>query len=307
MAFAHPIGGVRPVRSSRRRGYFVPVLLLTPAMLWLTVFFVVPTISLASQSLQTGDIDNGYTLTWNFQTYADALARYWPHFLRSFGYAATATVGTLLLGYPLAWFIAHRSGKYKNALLVLVVAPFFTNFLIRTLAWQIILTDTGPVTGFFRATGLTSVLQAVGLTNNDTLLFSPFAVVSGLVYNFLPFMVLPLYANLVKLDHRLLEAAYDLGARPWQAFMRITLPLSRSGIVAGCMLVMIPAVGEFVIPEMLGGPDTLMIGRVLWGEFFNNRDWPLASAVAIVMLLLLLVPILIFNRSQQRTLEGKLA
>ena len=138
------------------------------------------------------------------------------------------------------------------------------------------------------------------------ILYTPLAAYIGIVYCYLPFMVLPLYANLVKLDLRLLEAAYDLGAKPWQAFLRITLPLSRAGIVAGCMLVMIPAVGEFVIPEMLGGPDTLMIGRVLWGEFFNNRDWPAASAVAIVMLLILLVPILVFNRFQQREMEGRL-
>ena len=155
---------------------------------------------------------------------------------------------------------------------------------------------------------LNQLLLKLGLIDAPLqILYTPTAAYIGIVYCYLPFMVLPLYANLVKLDNRLLEAAYDLGAKPWQAFLRITLPLSRTGIIAGCMLVMIPAVGEFVIPEMLGGPDTLMIGRVLWGEFFNNRDWPTASAVAIVMLALLLVPILLFNRMQQRELEGKLA
>ena len=297
MAFAHPIGGVRPVRSSRRRGYFVPVLLLTPAMLWLTVFFVVPTISLASQSLQTGDIDNGYTLTWNFQTYADALARYWPHFLRSFGYAATATVGTLLLGYPLAWFIAHRSGKYKNALLVLVVAPFFTNFLIRTLAWQIILTDTGPVTGFFRATGLTSVLQAVGLTNNDTLLFSPFAVVSGLVYNFLPFMVLPLYASLERLDTRLLDAAGDLYANGWHTFWRVIWPLSLPGVVSGTLLTFIPAAGDYINSKLLGNTQTVMIGQVIDAQFLRVLDYPIAAALSFILMAAIIILVSVYVRA----------
>ncbi|PKQ23634.1 MAG: ABC transporter permease [Actinobacteria bacterium HGW-Actinobacteria-5] len=296
MAFAHPIGGVRPVRSSRRRGYFVPVLLLTPAMLWLTVFFVVPTISLASQSLQTGDIDNGYTLTWNFQTYADALARYWSHFLRSFGYAATATVGTLLLGYPLAWFIAHRSGKYKNALLVLVVAPFFTNFLIRTLAWQIILTDTGPVTGFFRATGLTSVLQAVGLTNNDTLLFSPFAVVSGLVYNFLPFMVLPLYASLERLDTRLLDAAGDLYANGWHTFWRVIWPLSLPGVVSGTLLTFIPAAGDYINSKLLGNTQTVMIGQVIDAQFLRVLDYPTAAALSFILMITIIILVGVYVR-----------
>ena len=296
MAFAHPIGGARPVRSSRRRGYFVPVLLLTPAMLWLTVFFVVPTLSLASQSLQTGDIDNGYTLTWNFQTYADALARYWPHFLRSFGYAATATVGTLLLGYPLAWFIAHRSGKYKNALLVLVVAPFFTNFLIRTLAWQIILTDTGPVTGFFRATGLTNVLQAVGLTNNDTLLFSPFAVVSGLVYNFLPFMVLPLYASLERLDTRLLDAAGDLYANGWHTFWRVIWPLSLPGVVSGTLLTFIPAAGDYINSKLLGNTQTVMIGQVIDAQFLRVLDYPTAAALSFILMITIIILVGVYVR-----------
>ena len=296
MAFAHPIGGARPVRSGRRRGYFVPILLLTPAMLWLTVFFVVPTISLASQSLQTGDIDNGYTLTWNFQTYADALARYWPHFLRSFGYAATATVGTLLLGYPLAWFIAHRSGRYKNALLVLVVAPFFTNFLIRTLAWQIILTDTGPVTGFFRATGLTNVLQAVGLTNNDTLLFSPFAVVSGLVYNFLPFMVLPLYASLERLDTRLLDAAGDLYANGWHTFWRVIWPLSLPGVVSGTLLTFIPAAGDYINSKLLGNTQTVMIGQVIDVQFLRVLDYPTAAALSFILMITIIILVGVYVR-----------
>lgn len=296
MAFAHPLGGARAARTSRRRGYLVPILLLTPAMLWLTVFFVVPTISLASQSLQSGDIDTGYTLTWNFQTYAAALGRYWPHFLRSFGYAATATVGTLLLGYPLAWFIAHRSGRYKNALLVLVVAPFFTNFLIRTLAWQIILTDTGPVTGFFRATGLTNVLQALGLTNNDTLLFSPFAVMSGLVYNFLPFMVLPLYASLERLDTRLLDAAGDLYANGWRTFWRVIWPLSLPGVVSGTLLTFIPAAGDYINSKLLGNTQTVMIGQVIDAQFLRVLDYPTAAALSFILMITIIVLVGVYVR-----------
>lgn len=282
------VGGSRPVRP-RRRGGLVPLLLLVPALAWLVVFFIVPTISLASQSLQTGDIDNGYTLTWNFAIYAEAMGRYWPHFLRSIVYAATATVGTLLLGYPLAWFIAHRSGRWKNFLLVLVVAPFFTNFLIRTLAWQIILTDSGPVTGFFRATGLTNVLQAVGLTDNDSLLYSQFAVISGLIYNFLPFMVLPLYTVLERLDSRLLDAAGDLYANGWQTFWKVIWPLSLPGVVSGTLLTFIPAAGDYINSRLLGNTQTVMIGQVIDAQFLRVLDYPIAAALSFILMFAIIV------------------
>ena len=276
--------GAAPAAPPRRRGGLVPVILLAPALLWLIVFFVVPTISLASQSLQTGDIDNGYTLTWNVATYAEALARYWPQFLRSIIYAASATLGALLLGYPLAWFIAHRSGRHKTVLLVLVVAPFFTNFLIRTLAWQIILTDGGPVAGFFRATGLTSVLQAVGLTQNDSLLFSQFAVICGLIYNFLPFMVLPLYASLERLDTRLLDAAGDLYANGWNTFWKVIWPLSLPGVVAGTLLTFIPAAGDYINSRLLGNTQTVMIGQVIDSQFLRVLDYPIAAALSFILM-----------------------
>lgn len=282
------VGGNAATRP-RRRGGLVPVLLLAPALLWLVVFFVVPTFSLASQSLQTGDIDNGFTLTWNFATYADALARYWPQFLRSIVYAATATVGTLVLGFPLAWFIAHRSGRWKNVLLVLVVAPFFTNFLIRTLAWQIILTDSGPVTGFFRATGLTTVLQAVGLTDNNSLLGSPFAVISGLIYNFLPFMVLPLYTILERLDVRLLDAAGDLYANGWHTFWKVIWPLSLPGVVSGTLLTFIPAAGDYINSRLLGNTQTVMIGQVIDAQFLRVLDYPIAAALSFILMAAIIV------------------
>ncbi|MGC3994210.1 MAG: ABC transporter permease [Propionicimonas sp.] len=296
MAFATPLGGAAPRRTARRRGYFAPILLLTPAMLWLTIFFIVPTISLASQSLQTGDIDNGYTLTWNFAIYGDVLSRYWTQFVRSILYAATATVGTLLLGYPLAWFIAHRSGRWKNMLLVLVVAPFFTNFLIRTLAWQIILTDEGWVAGFFRATGLTHVLQWLQLTSNDSLLFSPFAVVCGLVYNFLPFMVLPLYTSLDRLDTRLLDAAGDLYANGWNTFWKVIWPLSLPGVVSGTLLTFIPAAGDYINSKLLGNTQTVMIGQVIDAQFLRVLDYPAAAALSFILMATIIILVAVYVR-----------
>ena len=281
--------------------------------LWLLLFFAIPflivlKISFAKMAVAmppytsiVAYVDNAFTVNLNLGNYTQLFAdsQYVVAYLSSIRIAVIATVLTLLIGYPMAYVISRMSPSARNIAMMLVVLPSWTSFLIRVYAWIGILDSNGLVN---------RTLLGMGLIDQPLqILYTPLAAYIGIVYCYLPFMVLPLYANLVKLDHRLLEPAYDLGARPWQAFVRITLPLSRSGIVAGCMLVMIPAVGEFVIPEMLGGPDTLMIGRVLWGEFFNNRDWPLASAVAIVMLILLLVPIIIFNRSQQRALEGKLA
>ena len=212
--------------------------------------------------------------------------------------AAISTLLTLLIGYPMAYVISRLSPSARNVAMMLVLLPSWTSFLIRVYAWIGILDSNGL---------LNNLLMKIGLIDEPLrILNTPLAAYIGIVYCYLPFMVLPLYANLIKFDNRLLEAAYDLGAKPWKAFVKITLPMSRAGIIAGCMLVMIPAVGEFVIPEMLGGPDTLMIGRVLWSEFFNNRDWPVASAVAIVMLIMLMIPILIFNRVQQNELEGRL-
>ena len=289
-------GGTAPPARPRRRGGLVPFVLLTPALIWLVVFFVVPTVSLASQSLQTGDIDNGYTLTWNFATYADALSRYWPQFLRSIIYAASATLGTLLLGYPLAWFIAHRSGKWKNVLLVLVVAPFFTNFLIRTLAWQIILTDGGPVAAFFRATGLTTLLQAIGLTDNDSLLGSQFAVISGLIYNFLPFMVLPLYTILERLDARLLDAAGDLYANGWNTFWKVIWPLSLPGVVSGTLLTFIPAAGDYINSKLLGNTQTVMIGQVIDAQFLRVLDYPTAAALSFILMITIIILVGVYVR-----------
>lgn len=281
--------------------------------LWLLLFFAVPFVIILMISFahtQVGSppytwllqyVDGAFSLKLNLENYLQ-LGRdqqYLLAYLSSFKIAFISTALTLLVGYPMAYAIARMSPSARNVAMMLVVLPSWTSFLIRVYAWMGILDRNGL---------LDQLLMKIGVIDEPLrLLYTPTAAYIGIVYCYLPFMVLPLYANLIKHDHRLLEAAYDLGARPWQAFMRITLPLSRAGIVAGCMLVMIPAVGEFVIPEMLGGPDTLMIGRVLWGEFFNNRNWPVASAVAVVMLLLLMLPIVLFNRAQQRELEGRQA
>jgi len=281
--------------------------------LWLLLFFAVPFVIILMISFartQVGSppytwlleyVDGAFSLKLNLGSYAALIKdnQYLLAYLSSIKIAVISTLLTLLIGYPMAYVISRMRPAARNVAMMLVVLPSWTSFLIRVYAWIGILDRNGL---------LNQLLLKIGLIDAPLqILYTPTAAYIGIVYCYLPFMVLPLYANLVKLDNRLLEAAYDLGAKPWQAFLRITLPLSRTGIIAGCMLVMIPAVGEFVIPEMLGGPDTLMIGRVLWGEFFNNRDWPTASAVAIVMLALLLVPILLFNRMQQRELEGKLA
>ncbi|WP_313348285.1 ABC transporter permease subunit [Stenotrophomonas sp.] len=280
--------------------------------LWLLLFFAVPFVIILMISFartQVGSppytwlleyVDGAFSLKLSLGNYAALVkdSQYLLAYLSSIKIAVIATLFTLLIGYPMAYVISRMPPAARNVAMMLVVLPSWTSFLIRVYAWIGILDRNGL---------LNQLLLKIGLIDAPLqILYTPTAAYIGIVYCYLPFMVLPLYANLVKLDNRLLEAAYDLGAKPWQAFLTITLPLSRTGIIAGCMLVMIPAVGEFVIPEMLGGPDTLMIGRVLWGEFFNNRDWPTASAVAIVMLALLLVPILLFNRVQQRELEGKL-
>jgi putrescine transport system permease protein len=217
---------------------------------------------------------------------------YWSAYLSSVKMAAVSTLLCLLIGYPMAYAIATAKPSRRGPLLMLIILPFWTSFLIRVYAWIGILKANGLISNFLASLGL--------VDPGFELLYSDFAVYIGITYSYLPFMILPLYANLEKLDPTLLEAAADLGCRPWRAFLRVTLPLSMPGIIAGSLLVFIPAVGEFVIPELLGGPDTLMIGRVLWTEFFNNRDWPVAAAVATALLLFLVAPIMAFQYAQSK-------
>lgn len=279
---------------------------------WLLVFFAIPflivlkisfsklAIAMPPYTPVLEYVDNALTLKLNLGNYVALItdAQYVRAYLSSIKIAAISTLLALLVGYPIAYAIARLPPASRSIALMLVILPSWTSFLIRVYAWIGILKNNGLLNNW---------LMKLGLIDEPLqILYTPLAAYIGIVYCYLPFMILPLYTNLVKHDNRLLEAAYDLGAKPWKAFLKVTLPLSKAGIVAGCMLVMIPAVGEFVIPELLGGPDTLMIGRVLWNEFFNNRDWPAASAVAIVMLILLLIPIVIFNRFQQKEMEGRL-
>jgi putrescine transport system permease protein len=278
---------------------------------WLLAFFLIPFVIVLKISFAESDIAQPpYTALWewvegqylsiqvNIGNYRYLLddALYWKAYLNSAKIAAISTLLCLLIGYPMAYGIARARPDRRTLLLLLVILPFWTSFLIRVYAWIGILKNNGLIN---------NMLMALGVIDSPIVMMqTDFAVYLGIVYSYLPFMILPLYANLEKLDITLQEAAYDLGARPWRTFLSVTLPLSVPGIIAGSLLVFIPAVGEFVIPALLGGPDTLMIGRVLWDEFFSNRDWPVASAVAIAVLLLLVVPMVIFQHTQARNTEA---
>lgn len=284
-------------------------LVVAPPYFWLLLFFAIPFAIVFKISLSEAAIaqppytalldyaEGVLTLRLSLSNYLFLLSDslYLDAYLSSLKIAAISTLICLLVGYPIAYGIARTKGPLQSFLLMLVILPSWTSFLIRIYAWMGILRNNGIINNMLLGLGL--VDEPVRLMNTEL------AVYIGIVYTYLPFLILPLYANLVKLDDRLLEAATDLGAGPVSRFLRITLPLSRGGIIAGAMLVFIPAVGEFVIPELLGGSETLMIGKVLWGEFFNNRDWPVASAVATVMLALLLIPITLFHRYQFREME----
>jgi putrescine transport system permease protein len=271
-------------------------------MVFLLIVFLLPFLVVGKISLSEMDgVVFKDLMTWvdgaiHFQIKVDNYlslvedSLYVQTYLSSLGFAGLTTVICLLLAYPFAYFLARSPADRRPALLMLVMLPFWTSFLLRVYAWKMLLADAGVFNNLALAAGL--IDEPVKMMN------TPFSMVLGMVYTYLPFMILPLYANLAKMDLRLLEAALDLGATPWQAFWRITVPLSRSGIVAGAMLVFIPCVGEFVIPELLGGPQTLMIGRVLWDEFFSNNDWPMAATVAVVMVLLIIVPVALFSKSR---------
>jgi putrescine transport system permease protein len=302
--------GWAPVRAAQGRlkdwGVTGRMAVTAVPYLWLLVFFLVPFFIVLKISFSSVEIAmppfapliqwaddkvmlirlnlGNYQFLWEDELYSSAL-------LNSLKMAGVSTIMALLVGYPMAYGIARSSREWRNILLMLVMLPFWTSFLLRVYAWIGLLGINSPIN---------QMLLALGLINEPvSLLQTDWAVYIGIVYSYLPFMVLPLYTAIEKLDGTLLEAAADLGCRPTRTFFSITLPLTKEGIVAGCMLVFIPATGEFVIPALLGGPDSLMIGRVLWEEFFNNRDWPVASAVAILLLLLLVGPIMLYQRAQQ--------
>ncbi|MEU5783597.1 ABC transporter permease [Micromonospora lupini] len=294
MTLLAPTGAGQPspappaARSGRYR--LLPYLLLLPGAAWLLVFFGVPLLQLAAASLYdpSGSLSTGYAMTWAFGNYPDVVQAYWPQLLRSFGYAGLALVLALLLGYPLAYAIAQRAGRWKNLLLVCVVAPMFTSFLVRTLAWKTILSDNGALVGLLRDVHL--------LAPDGRLLATPFAVVLGLTYNFLPFLVLPLYASLERLDPRLLEAASDLYASDAQAFRRVTLPLSMPGLVAGTLLFFIPASGDYINAELLGTPNEYMIGNVIDSAFLVRLDYPQGAALSFLLMAAILAVVFTYLR-----------
>jgi putrescine transport system permease protein len=284
--------------------------------LWLLAFFLLPfliVMKISVSEMETVNFKDLLTfnegvlqLSLRFGNYIfitqDDL--YFKTYLSSLKYAGVTTLLCLFIGYPFAYFMARARATVQPALLMLVMLPFWTSFLLRVYAWKGLLSEHGWAFELITATRLDVVLASLGLIPAPgQLMNTPFSLVLGMTYTYLPFMILPLYSTLAKMDLRLLEAAADLGATAWVAFWKVTVPLSKAGIIAGSMLVFIPCVGEFVIPELLGGPQTLMIGRVMWDEFFSNNDWPMASTVAVVMVLLIIVPLAIFNKYQAEAQE----
>src|SRR6478609_3978154 len=268
----------------RRR--VAPYFLLGPGAAWLLLFFVVPLYYLAELSLNSG-VFGSYEFSWNWGNYSDALSLYDSQFVRSFLYAGLATLFALLLAYPLAYTIAFKAGRWRNLLLFAVVAPFFTTYLIRTLAWETILSDQSPVV---------SVLDFLGLAPSGHVLATSGAVIAGLTYNFLPFMVLPLYASLDRIDARLIEAAKDLYGSATQSFLRVTLPLSAPGIVAGTLLTFIPAAGDYINAQFLGGVGNRMIGNVIQSLYLSQANYPSAAALSFVLMVLIMIVVVIYIR-----------
>ena len=285
---AGPTGPVVDGEQSKRRGW--GWLLLVPGMLWLAVFFLFPTVQLFFTSLYdpTGSYEQGYEMTWHFANYVDAIRDNWNLFARSFLYAGIATLLCLMLGYPLAYAITFKAGRWKYFMLVLVIAPFFTSFLLRTLAWRTILSDQGPIT---------QILQFVGAIPEDgRLLATPVAVIAGLTYNFLPFMTLPIYASLDKVDHRLIEAAGDLYASPFTGFRKVTLPLSMPGVVSGTLLTFIPACGDYINAELLGTPSQYMVGNRIQSAFLTEHNYPLAASLSLILMAVVVLMVVVYVR-----------
>jgi len=272
-----------------RHRWLTPYLLLAPGVAWLAVFFAVPMGFLAYQSLQAGTFEFGYSFSWAWINYWDAIDRYHEQLIRSFLYAGLATLIALVVSYPLVYWIASRGGRWKNLFLLAIIAPFFVTYLIRTLAWQTILADNGVVL---------DTMRTLGLVGDDfRFLATSTAVVAGITYNFFPFMALPLYVSLEQIDHRLIEAAQDLYASRLQAFLRVTLPLSLPGIFAGTLLTFIPAAGDFINAQLLGSPRQTMIGNVIQSKFLQLIDYPAAAALSFVLMGAILVAVGLYARA----------
>jgi spermidine/putrescine transport system permease protein len=278
---------MRDQRAAALRRRLIPYGLLGPGILWLILFFVVPMYFMGRLSLESG-IFPEFQFDWNFGNYGDALTAYDTQFFRAFEYSAVATLIGLLIAYPLAYAIAFRGGRWKNAMLLAVIAPFFTTYLIRTLAWETILSDNGAVV---------NTMQALGLVSNDgRLLATTGAVIAGLTYNFLPFMILPIYASLERMDTSLIEAAKDLYSSSRQAFLKVTLPLSMPGVVAGTLLTFIPATGDYINAQFLGGANQAMIGNVIQSLYLKQTDYPAAAALSFVLMAAMLTIVFIYIR-----------
>ena len=273
-------------RKRGRTGY----LLLIPAGLWLGIFFVIPFYSLVATSLfdPSGSDTVGYSMTYHWANYTDAISDYWQPLVRSLAYGGLATLFCLILGYVLAYAIAFKAGRWKNLMLVLVIAPFFTSFLVRTLSWKLILADDGLIV---------NTLQFLHILSQDgRLLATPVAVIAGLTYNFLPFMVLPLFASIDKIDHRLIEAGGDLYASPFVGFWKVTWPLSLPGVVSGTLLTFIPAAGDYINAELLGSPQQRMVGNVIQNLFTDANNYPAAGALSVILMAIIVVMVLFYVR-----------
>ncbi|HET7028230.1 MAG TPA: ABC transporter permease [Candidatus Limnocylindrales bacterium] len=274
----------------RRVLHLTPYLLLVPGLLWLLVFFVLPMIQMFTYSVARGSLDTGgFRLVWTADNYAAAIARYGRQFVNSITFGGLATILTLAIGFPVAYTIAFRGGRFKNLLLFVVIAPFFTSFLIRTISWKILLGDEGPVLG-----PLKHVFNV--LPGDFSVIFTPVSQLAGLTYNFLPFMILPLYVALEKIDPRLIEAAQDLYASNVGAFRRVTLPLALPGVFAGTLLTFIPAMGDYVNAELLGSPRTQMIGNVIQDRLIIQGDYPIGSALSFILMVGIVVAVAVYAR-----------
>ena len=272
------------------RSGLAPFLLLLPGGAWLVLFFAVPMAIMLALSLEQGSFDNGYTLTWNFGIYPEVISQYWDLYVRSAVFALATTAITLAVGYPVAYTIAFRGGRLKNALLLVVVLPFFVSFVIRTLNWRMILSDNGIVFGFLKDLHV--------IPQNFHFLATPASVIFGLTYNFLPFMILPLYVAIEKIDRRLIEAATDLYASRFQAFWRVTFVLSLPGVVAGSLLTFIPAIGDFITAEVIGAgnPQVFMVGNIIQRKFLDSLDYPSAAALGFVLVAVTMVLVSVYTR-----------
>ena len=266
----------------------LPYFLLLPGLGWLLIFFVIPLAYMAFESLKIGTLDTGYTFDWEFANYTDALSDFDEQFLRSFEYAGLATLIGLLIAYPLAYVMAFRAGRWRNALLLAVIVPFFVTYLLRTISWETILADSSLVVETLRSVGI--------LSDGGRLLDTTVSVVAGITYNYLPFMILPLYASLERIERPLLEAGYDLYGRRRDVFLRVTLPLSMPGVVAGTLLMFIPAAGDFINAELLGTPRQFMIGNVIQSRFLELSDYPTAAALSFILMALMLAIVLVWAR-----------